>query len=352
VGPATTVNTIDPRYTTQNTGLDLGWHPISMLNLKGGYEYEHWNRGDFDFESFSTDENIGKFAADVTPVDWLLGRLTYRYGNRTISDFVTGFAAPGIPTNGALPQSAKFDYAPRTQNRVDALLDFSYWETLTPSISGGYAVDNYRDNQFGLLNDDYWTVGANLDWSPASVKWLKMGADYSYEQYNYKMQSEYSSTATALVPANDWISTDKDEFHNVGVNATLDFIPKKFSVTLGYNVALGYTTIKTSNPNFSAATSPSATAYYWDKVFNVLQTFRITSKYSITEKLSLRGGFAYERYAEKDFARDPMQPFMGFYDQAVPGGPLVASAVQSVFLGATVPSYEAYIFSAFVRYEF
>jgi len=350
-GPVTAANegiTQQERYTKQNAGIDLGWHPISMLNLKAGYEDEHWNRGDFEGESFSTSENIGKFAADVTPVDWLLGRITYRYGNRTTSDFVISQAATA--ENPMLPQSTKFDYAPRTQNRVDALLQFSYWETLTPSISGGYALDNYRDNQFGLLNDDYWTVGANLDWSP--VKWLTIGGDYSYERYDYKMESEYLSGATSLVPANNWISTDKDEFHNVGVNATLDIIPKKFNVTLGYNAAFGYTTIKTSNPNFSAATSSSATAYPWDKVFNVLQTFRITAKYNLTEKLSLRGGFAYERYAEKDFARDPMQPFMGVYDQAVPGGPLVSSAIQSVFLGATVPSYESYTLSGSVRYEF
>ena len=66
-----------------------------------------------------------------------------------------------------------------------------------------------------------------------------------------------------------------------GLNAVVDIIPKKFSITLGYNASFGYTTTKTSNPNFVAgavsppATNASATAYYWDKVFNVLQTFKI-----------------------------------------------------------------------------
>jgi hypothetical protein len=75
-------------------------------------------------------------------------------------------------------------------------------------------------------------------------------------------------------------------------------------------------------------------------------------RYRLTEKLQVRGGLAYERYTEKDFARDPMQPFMGFYEQAVPGGPLQAAGIQSVYLGATQPNYEAYIFSGFVRYQF
>jgi hypothetical protein len=159
------------------------------------------------------------------------------------------------------------------------------------------------------------------------------------------------------IPANDWKSKSKDQFHNVGVNATVDIVPKKFNVTLGYSVTFGYTTIKTSNPNFvlgggAAGTQASATAYNWDQVSNILQTFKIVGKYRVTEKLSLQGGFAYERYTEKDFARDPMLPFMGFYEQAVPGGPLQAAGIQSVYLGATVPNYEAYILSAFVRYDF
>ncbi len=39
---------------------------------------------------------------------------------------------------------------PSDIEKVDSLFQFSYWETLTPSISGGYANDDYHDNQFGL----------------------------------------------------------------------------------------------------------------------------------------------------------------------------------------------------------
>jgi hypothetical protein len=97
---------------------------------------------------------------------------------------------------------------------------------------------------------------------------------------------------------------------------------------------------------------PSATAYPWDKVYNVLQTFRITGKYFLTEKLSLRGSFAYERATEKNWATDPMAPFMGNYDTDRPGGAPIAAGVQSVWLGATQPNYEAYIFGSVLRYEF
>lgn len=342
-------STKQERYTKQNAGVDLGWRPIQEVALKAGYEYEHWNRGDFEDQSFSNDEHIGKFAVDVTPVDWFLGRVTYTYGDRSVSGF-------DFDPTSMLPQAIKYNYADRIRNRVDALLQFTPWETLSPSVSFGYANDDFHKNQFGLLNDDYWTAGFNLDWTP--VKWLTLSGDYTYEQYNYEMATRYLVGGVFPgISANDWKSKSKDQFHNVGVNAVVTLVPKKFDVTLGYAVTFGYTDITTANPNFvpgggATGTQASATAYNWDQVRNILQTFKIIGKYRLTEKFSLRGGFAYERYSDRDFARDPMQPFMGGYERAVPGGPPVNAGILSVYLGSTQPSYESYIFSFLVRYDF
>ncbi|HEX7551745.1 MAG TPA: MtrB/PioB family outer membrane beta-barrel protein, partial [Candidatus Methylomirabilis sp.] len=132
----TSNTTKNERYTKQNAGIDIGWRPIRMVSFKAGYEYEHWNRGDFDDKSFETSEHILKAAVDVTPINWLLGRLTYTYGVRDLSD-----------DYGQDPNSGvgfyKFNYADRVRNRADFLLQFSPWETLTPSINFGYANDNF-----------------------------------------------------------------------------------------------------------------------------------------------------------------------------------------------------------------
>jgi len=349
---AVSASSLNEAYTRQTAGIDLTWRPISALSLKGGYEYQHYYRVNYDDQNFSNRENIGRFSADVTPVDWFLGRLTYTYGDRTISNYTFD------PTT-MLPQSIKYMYAPRTRNRVDALLQFTPHETVSTSFSAAYAIDDYRDNLFGVTKDDYWNAGVNVDWSP--LPWLTLSADYTYEQYNYDMASRYlPGGAFPGISANNWNSTSKDEFQNFGVHATVVLIPKKFDIDLGYTVALGYTTFNNSNPNFDntnpnpalRTANPQAIAYGWNKVENVMQTVRVIAKYRVTEKLSLRSGFAYERYNEKDWARDPMQAFMGNYDSTTPNGPPVTQGVQSVWLGATRPNYEAYIFSGFVRYEF
>jgi hypothetical protein len=140
----------------------------------------------------------------------------------------------------------------------------------------------------------------------------------------------------------------------------VDLIPKKFDVTLGYAVTFGYTTINARNtnpaytpPTITAASTSTTQAFDWDKINNILHTFKIVGRYRLTEKLQVRAGFAYERYKERDFARDPMQPFMGAFERVTPTSPFpITAGIQSVYLGATQPNYEAYILSAFVRYEF
>jgi len=346
---------LNERYTKQNVGIDLAWRPISMLNLKGGYEYLHWSRagyGDINDAgttqtNFSNHDNIAKFSADMTPVDWFLGRLTYAWDHQTL------VGENATPT-AALPNAVPYPYAERTSNRVDALFQFTPWETLTPSISGSYAVSDYPNNDFGLTKNDYWSGGASLAWSP--VPSLTLTGDFTYEQYNWDMTSRYNVGGVLPgSPFNDWRSKSKDQFYNVGLNAIVDIVPKKFDITLGYAVSFGYTTFQNSNPNLNAGgvtSVPQATAYSWDKVQNVLQNFRFVAKYHVTEKLSLRGGFAYERANERNWATDPMQPFMGNYDSDRPGGAPITQGVQSVYLGATQPNYEAYIVSGFVRYAF
>lgn len=335
VGSAQTHSTKQERFQKQNAGFDLGWRPIRPLSLKAGYEFEHWKRG--DREVTTTDEHIGKFAADLTPADWFLGRVSYSHGDRTVENYQNVAAQ--------LPQLRKFDEADRRRDRVDLLLQFTPWETLTPSVNFSFARDDYYNSDYGLKDNNYYSAGTSLGWSPLS--WLQLSADYSYEYYKYTQQSRYrpvvGDVITPDTAANDWESKSKDEFHTVGVNAVLDLVPKKLDVSLGYVVTFGYTTIR--NQNLGAFTSSSAQAFDYDKIYNVLQTVKVVAKYHVTQKLLARLGYAYERYTERDFARDPLQPFMGGVDTSSAG-------IRSVFLGATQPSYEAHILSFLLRYDF
>jgi MtrB/PioB family decaheme-associated outer membrane protein len=331
--------TSQEHYTRQNAGADIRWRPIRQVSIKGGYEYEHWSQGDVEGRNFGTDENIAKAAVDVTPIDWFLGRVTYTYGVRNLNG---DYSAYGSDPSG--PGFYKFNYADRVRNRVDVLLQFSPWETFTPSLSFGYAGDNYSHSMWGLTDDENFSAGTSLSWTP--IGWLTLSADYTYERHNSKQSVAGGGSAGSSV--NDWQSTSNDVFHIISVGAIVDVIPKKLDINLGYGVTFGYTTIDSSNLVAAGCPAPgtaTSCAYNYDKIQNVLQTARIVARYRLTEKLSVRGGFAYERYNERNFARDPMTPFMGAFDSST-------SSIQSVWLGATTPNYESYTFAGFVRYEF
>lgn len=339
-GSATTCQTKEERYTKQNAGGDIGWRPLRWASLKGGYEFEHWNRG--DFASHSSDEHTGKFSADMTPIDWFLGRVTYSYSQRSVQNY----EAP----EGQLPQFVLFDQADRRRNKVDLLLQFSPWETVTPSATFSYAKDDYNNSTYGLKKDDYLAAGASLGWSP--LDWLQFSADYTFEYYKYNQQSRYRpvvGTTTYDFAANDWESDSEDFFHTVGVNADFNVIPKKLKITAGYAITFGQTKIDASNlgtPTLATTGSASnlagAQAVDWPRVDNVLQTVKVVARYFFTQKLSARLGYAYERYTERNFALDPMQPYMGNID----------SGAITPFLGATQPNYEAHILSLLLKYAF
>ena len=327
------------RYTKQNAGADISWRPIRQVSLKGGYEYEHWTRGDFEGRNFGTDEHTAKAAVDVRPIDWFLGRVTYIYGVRNLSG---DYLAAGPDPSG--PGFFKFNYADRVRNRVDVLMQFSPWETFTPSLNFGYANDDFNHSMWGLTNDENYSAGTSLSWTP--LGWLTLSADYTYELHNSTQR--VAGNGSAGSNANDWQSTSKDQFHIVSVGAVIDVIPKKFDINLGYGVTFGYTNIDNNNLNAAGCPAPGTAntcAYNYDKIQNVLQTAKVVARYRLTEKLSVRGGFAYERFNERNYARDPMLPFMGAYDTST-------TSIQSVWLGATTPNYESYTFAGFVRYEF
>jgi MtrB/PioB family decaheme-associated outer membrane protein len=324
---AGTLTSGQERFTRQTGSFDLGWRPVRQVSVKGGYEYEHWSRGDFDGKNFGTDEHSLKASMNVTPVNWLLGRVSYTYGNRNLANYGND------PLAGNGPGFLKFNYADRVRNRVDTMLQLSRWETFTPSINFGYAVDNFSKSAYGLTDDQNVSAGANLTWTPLS--WLTASADYTYERHD--------ATQRIYQANNPFVTDSKDEFHIVGLNAILEIIPKKLDLTLGYGVTFGYTTIH--NANLLPTCAGQACAINYDKIQNILQTVRVVGRYRLTEKLSFRGGFAYERFNEKNFARDPMLPFMGYYDTS-------AAGAQSVWLGATTPNYESYTLGAVARYDF
>jgi hypothetical protein len=175
-------------FTTQTAGLDGRWRFGPEIATTLGFNWERWDRNEHR-EVPTTDEYGGKLAVDVTPLDWLLARLTYRPSFRRISNYNT-FAhlihssiETDIADAAAVSQSIllrKLDEADRDRQRVDLLLELTPTDVITVTPTASYWRDDYNNSPLGLQKAESWSAGFDVSWAP--VPWLIATTGYVYEE--------------------------------------------------------------------------------------------------------------------------------------------------------------------------
>ena len=80
---------------------------------------------------------------------------------------------------------------------------------------------------------------------------------------------------------------------------------------------------------------------------NTFHIFNVVARFALTRELTFKLGYQYERYSEKDFTTDTIQPAVA----AVPGT-TAAEDLRSITLGAQHPPYEAHIVALSLVYRF
>ncbi|HEV8674762.1 MAG TPA: MtrB/PioB family outer membrane beta-barrel protein, partial [Methylomirabilota bacterium] len=295
----------------------------------------------------------GKLAVDVTPVDWLLGRLTYRPSFRRISSYNT-FAhlehtvveEEPSPVERAQGQSVllrKFDEADRDRHRVDLLLQLTPTDVISVAPTFGYRNDDYHDSPLGLQKAESWTAGVDVNWTP--LEWLSAALGYTYERIDQKQRSrsrEVVGTATLDFPDFDWVSDNVDTVHTIYAGLRAALIPKVLDwvLNVAYSRADGET--DTTNPlrprSGNATQRASATAKpipdFKDSLFHLDTAFR----YYFQKNWMVSVGYIFEKWTQDDFRTDGLNPF-------VPG-------VTSIWLGNELKDYTAHILAFTLGYRF
>jgi len=334
-------------YTKHNAGLDVGWRPLPQISLKAGYGWERYDRKNRDANI--TDEHSGKAAVDLTPTDWLLLRASYLHARRRFDEydhekfvgehtFPIGEPATSLPQH---PSLRKLDLADRDRNRVELLGQLTPLDSLTFSATFGLGNDDFKDVGFGITSDDNWSAAADIVYMP--IPRLALFANYTREEFKSKMRSRPRSTAapTLDLPANDWASDMKDIVDTVGAGLDLALIPKRLDLKLAYSYSMATGKVKTRA--LGTPTVVGFTAVDYPDTKSRLHQLEAALRYHLAANFSAKLSYIYERYLERDFATDVMQPYM----EAVDSG-----ASRSVFLGATQPNYEAHFVGLSVAYRF
>jgi len=339
-------------YTRQNLDVDGRWRfgQSAAVTLGGGWE--RWDRVNHR-EVPVTDEVFAKAALDVTPVNWLLARLTYRPSFRRINDYNT-FAhhqhtvleedTPDVQAQGQSVLLRKLDEANRDRQAVDFSLQLMPFETLTTTLIGEYRNDQYYDSPLGLQDATRWGAGFEASWQPAERVALFGG--YMHELNLQKQRSRsrpVTGTTTFDFPDFDWISVNVDTVDTIHIGADVALIPGTLTwrSAANYSSALG----EVDNRNAfgapksgSAAQRTSATAQRFPAFEDTLFRIDTALRYHFAKVWTFTAAYAWEHFDKHDWRTDTLNPF-------IPG-------VTSIFLGNDYKDYTAHIVALTLGYQF
>jgi hypothetical protein len=319
------------------------------VTLGGGWE--RWDRNRHR-EVPTSDETFVKAAVDLTPLDWLLARLTYRPSFRRISAYNT-FAHLAHTVVEELevadiaqsqsPLLRKFDEGERDRQRIDLLLQLMPIDALTATFTAGWRNDDYLRSPLGLQKATTWSAGADVTWTP--LERLSVAGGYVREvivQTQRSRSRPVTGTTTFDFADFNWIADNTDTIDTFHLGVTTTVVPRVLDWTLGgsYSYALGR--VETRNPavptSGSAAQNATATAQPFPAFEDSLLRLDTALKYHFGKVWTASLGYAFESFQKNDWRTDRLNPF-------IPG-------VTSIWLGNDARNYAAHIVTATLGYRF
>jgi hypothetical protein len=344
-------------YDRKNLAFDAAFEFMKNSSWKFLYNWERFDRHHREVEQ-STEHTVGT-SVDLSPLNWLLVRGSYKHGDRDPQEYVGGAAM--------LPTLRKFDEAGRTRHRGEALVQLTPVDQISLTATYGTTQDAYRekgclwsgsnnisvDQCYGLLKDISSNYSFEASFSP--VTQFSLFAEYTREKYNYRQRSRQRNPVSATsnqtdTSNNDWETNRRDLVDNyaAGMNASLS---GKAIVDLFYSLSAAKNKIITralGNPALTGYLVTTAVPYpgvadYPDtsnRWHQMISSIKFPMKEgNLTPKLEYR----FEKYDRVDFQLVNVGQY--FTD------PQLAT---SLFLGVgdDIPGYDAHIVSASLEYRF
>jgi MtrB/PioB family decaheme-associated outer membrane protein len=333
-------------YSKQNVGFDAGYKLTRWLAAKFGYVWERMHRE--RREVLNSDEHIFGPSLDVTPLDWLLVRMSYKRFIRDAHDYDAGrnvvvytFEDPDTLREELLADLRKFDEAARNKDKFSLFTQITPLENVT--LYGGFEfnIESFPNSPIGVQNDVNYSPSVGFAYSP--WEGITLFGDYNWERFDWKMRA-MERTSTAQTPATDpqrvWRSRGRDQIHTASIGTDLRLIKDLLGMRVQYTYSGANSLVRASG------NSVGTMATDYPAVTNRLQELLVRFEYLFHKNVALRFGYFYSRYAGKDYGVDIMKPWMGDVDTG-------ANVQRSIFLGDQVKgNYEAHVGFVGLRFKF
>jgi MtrB/PioB family decaheme-associated outer membrane protein len=277
---------VTPRYSEDRVRLDGGadYAVAHWLKVGVGGKLDDIHYGPGQVVTWTQNaESWGR--GTITPIASLSFTLKIGNGLRKASSFDTAALPPGEN-----PLIGQYDYAPRDRVFYTLTGAWSATSTLTWSVEGFLAKDDYRSSLLGLLAVHEQRASTTLTWTPRDT--LSAYIDGGYERLS-NLQNGYSGLDTT-----PWLAADTERFWNLSVGGR--WIPQeRWTLSLDYLLAPSY-----DNTDTTAGGLPQAFPQNWTK----LDSMRFDLAYKWTSALQIHFRYTRETYNSNDWALNGVGP--------------------------------------------
>jgi hypothetical protein len=225
------------------------------------------------------------------------------------------------------PELRKFPQAVRRQHVANLMAQFTPLDNLDFGVQGGLSVADYQNSSFGLTDDQRWNLGTDLGYSP--LEWLRFSAYYSFDRGLARQKSRERPPDDS---GNNWTTRTTEWAHNAGFESFAELLPGKLDLEVRYDFQQGKVRTHSGGNNSLAENFPTTK--------NNLMLLATTLSYHWSEQLTLKAGYRLERYQQRDFQFDGIEPYSPAIDPS------------SIFLGNEVRDYRAHIYAISAVFEF
>ncbi len=298
--------------------------------------------------SFVTSNTVtAKLRSQLT--DDLFGSLSYSYQDRNANNYANGNTW-SLMTNGGVSADPNgllmYFEASRIHNEVKGTLDFSPLHSVNTTLMVKYSNDNYPDTAYGLRNNHNIQVGPDASWDV--MPGLTTHAYYTFQQIYYDQASIYASAgngtcATCTGYFVPWTNKTTNNVQTFGLTADWQAIPDVLKINFTYNFSYGDTAYALGDGmaviggnQTNQATAANLSLQPLPDVTSMLNLLSIRGEYTFRPNWTLIFGYAYERFAYKDFMT----------------GTSSTQYANAIFPGSLNPNAAVQVFGAGIRVRF
>jgi MtrB/PioB family decaheme-associated outer membrane protein len=337
----------------QQVDLSADWSVAPHQNLKGTYQWQEIRRTanseESPFRREKTHENTLGVEYRNSMRENVSGRIGYSYSQRRGSEYEENtliapvIAAPLPAADPLLPGFRQFWLADRNRDKLRSAIDFQATDAITIQTGVDFNNDKYPNSPYGV--QEIKSAVFKLDGTYAASETMSFSAFYTYEDKRSQLNDltiGRGTTATILdAPANtggactgyfaaaghlprdegtdpcrSWSEVQSDKVHTFGLSfKTADLMHGKFELAGDLVYSKARTPISVNGGAYFGNGNPATTAAGgFNNVFVAAQSFpditsemielRLTGKYNIDKKSSVRVTYLHRRLKSSDWQYD------------------------------------------------